>query len=580
MGTATLFALLVGAAALGSFLAWLARQLTDRVRGTDAPAVRALLDTSERRFAAILSIAADAIITVDHTQRILHFNQGAEEIFGYAESDAIGRHLSILIPHRFRDVHSEHIQGFARSPDRSRRMGGRRELFGLRADGTEFPAEASISKLVGPDGILFTVVLRDITWQRRAEAEQRFLAQATSALSRTLAVDETVGAIADLPVPLLADACLVVTREPRGALRRRPSSNHAPELASGVARLTAHALTDDSPWPSIDVMRRNRRLIVDHVDDAWLEQYTDGNEIADWRDLGARSLLIVPLHASGESLGALTLIRVRAEPFDREARELAETFAATAATALANARLYESARAANRAREELLSVVSHDLRNPLTAIGMCVHALELEQGGDPGERRELLATIRTSSSMMNRMIEDLLDVASIERGSLSMELTPQDPAELVRRALQLFTVEAAESGVRIESRAGLELPNIEADAGRIVQVLGNLIRNSIKFTPPAGSIAVSVEAQGAEVVFAVRDTGRGISPEQLPHVFDRYWQADDDSRMRGRGLGLSIARGIVEAHGGRIWASSQPGRGTEVRFSIPVAGRSAAPGGS
>jgi PAS domain S-box-containing protein len=568
-----LFALIFVA---GAGAALLAVRLRVRLRPGGQPGIRDRLVASERRFAAILSIAAEAIITVDHSQRVLHFNRGAEEIFGYSEADIIGRHLSVLIPPRFRDAHSDHVQNFARSGAVARRMGERQEIFGLRADGSEFPAEASISKLIGPDGILFTVVLRDTTRQHRASAEQRFLAAASSALSRTLAVDETVRTIVDLPVPLLADASLAVVREPNGSLRRVASRNHAAELSPGIEAVIAERLTGDSPWPSIDVMRRNRRLVVDVVDDEWLERFAEGSELAAWRAVRARSLLIVPIHSSGETLGALTLIRTRVDPFDDDARGLATTFSATAATALANARLYESARDANRARDEMLSVVSHDLRNPLTAIGMCVHALEFEHDENPEERRELLGTIRASSGLMNRMIEDLLDVASIERGQLSMELTPQDAAEVVRRALQLFAVEAEESGVRLESHVQPELPRISADAGRIVQVLGNLIRNSIKVTPPAGSITLTVEAQRGEVAFAVRDTGRGISAQQLPHVFDRYWQADDASRLRGRGLGLSIAKGIVEAHGGRIWATSQPGRGTEVRFSIPVASDSLA----
>ena len=563
-----LFALIFVA---GAGVALLTLRLRVRLRAREQPAIRDRLAASERRFAAILSIAAEAIITVDHSQRVLHFNRGAEEIFGYSEPDIVGRHLSVLIPPRFRDAHSVHVENFARSAVVARRMGERQEIFGLRADGSEFPAEASISKLVGPDGILFTVVLRDTTRQHRAAAEQRFLAAASSALSRTLAVDETVRTIVDLPVPLLADASLAVVRDPNGMLRRVASRNHAAELSPGIEAVIAERLTEDSPWPSIDVMRRNRRLLVEEVNDEWLERFAEGSELAAWRAVRARSLLIVPIHSSGETLGALTLIRTRVDPFDEDARGLATTFSATAATALANARLYESARDANRARDEMLSVVSHDLRNPLTAIGMCVHALEFEHDENPEERRELLGTIRASSGLMNRMIEDLLDVASIERGQLSISLSLHESSDLARRALQMFEVEAAESGVRLRAQLDTNLPLINADAGRIVQVLGNLIRNAITFTPRGGSIEVGVHARGTDVVFAVSDTGRGIPPEHLSHVFDRYWHSAESTRVRGHGLGLSIARGIIQAHGGRIWATSEPGRGSVFQFAIPVA---------
>src|SRR5262249_16683843 len=156
---------------------------------------------SEAKFAGILSIAADAIVTVDQTQRIVHFNRGAEEIFGYSSGEAIGRHLNVLMPQRFRESHPAHMEQFARSPITARRMGERGDIFGLRANGTEFPAEASISKLVTPDGILFTVVLRDITNQRRGEENERFLSTASAELAQLSSVDAVVAAIADLPVP-------------------------------------------------------------------------------------------------------------------------------------------------------------------------------------------------------------------------------------------------------------------------------------------------------------------------------------------------------------------------------------------
>src|SRR5262249_13818805 len=136
-------------------------------------------------------------------------NRGAEEIFGYTASDAIGRHIGVLIPARFRAAHDAHIDTFARSPETSRRMGERREIFGLRSNGKEFPAEASISKLVARDGILYTVVLRDITERKRSEEDERFLADASAGLAKSLDVDSTLQAIADLAVPRLADAALI-----------------------------------------------------------------------------------------------------------------------------------------------------------------------------------------------------------------------------------------------------------------------------------------------------------------------------------------------------------------------------------
>jgi PAS domain S-box-containing protein len=526
------------------------------------------LQASQAKFSGILAIAADAIITVDQAQRIVHFNRGAEEIFGYSANEAIGRHLAVLLPPRYRAQHDGHLERFAQSPTTARRMGERRAIFGLRSDGTEFPAEASISKLVAPDGILFTVVLRDITSQKRAEEGERFLAETSGDLAQTLAVEATTRAIVDLPVPHLADACLLDLAGTAGEFVRVASTRQRSELTPSLTAIVGHRLTHDSPWPVIDAVRRNRREYVDTVDDDWLEGNAELDEIPHWRALGARSLLILPLHSSGETRGALTLIRTKEGGFDADERALAEKYAISAATALANASLYESAQQANRARDEVLGIVSHDLRNPLSAIAMCARVLK-ENPPDPAARDELLDTIQESTDWMNRLIADLLDVANIERERLSLEVQPNEPSQLALQAIHMFDVEARQHGIALEARLPTNLPLVAADGARAVQVLGNLLRNAIKFTPRDGRVVLAVEPHDAGVVFSVTDTGPGIDAEHAARVFDRYWQSSRGARARGTGLGLSIAKGIVEAHGGRIWLESELGKGSRFAFTIP-----------
>ena len=531
------------------------------------------LRASEAKFSGILAIAAEAIITVDQTQRIVHFNRGAEEIFGYSAQEAIGRHLAILLPARFREVHEKHMEQFAQSPATARRMGERREIFGLRANGSEFPAEASISKLVSPDGILFTVVLRDITHQRRTEEDERFLAATAGELTQTLAVDATMRAVADLPIPRLADACMLDLVDAGVAFRRvvsRAPKTAGAGLVAGLEGLQAHPLTQDSPSPIVDVVRRGRRELIDDVDDDWLEANADRQVIPFWRQIAPRALLILPLEAGGEIIGALTLIRTsEAGAFDATRTALAEKYAAAAATALANARLYENAKHANRARDEVLGVVSHDLRNPISAIAMCARVLRDNPPDDEGARSELLATIEESTRWVNRLIADLLDVANIERGKLSLEVSDQEPAQLALQALHMFDVEAREQGITLDARLATNLPPVMADGARIVQVLGNLVRNAIKFTPEGGRVTIGAEADHGSVVFSVADTGPGIAPERQARIFDRYWQSSTGARTRGSGLGLSIAKGIVEAHGGRMGVTSVVGGGSVFTFSLP-----------
>ena len=412
--------------------------------------------------------------------------------------------------------------------------------------------------------------MRDTTVQRRAEEDERFLSAASAELSNTLAVEATIRAIVDLPIPRLADAALFDLVDPQNApgaaFTRVASTRQRAELTPALDALAAHRLTPDSPSPIVDVIRRGRAELVETIDDEWLESSADPESAPHWRAIGASSVLVLPLVA-GDTRGALTLIRAGAAgAFDQQQRALGEKFARVSATALQNAQLYDAARHANLARDEVLGVVSHDLRNPLSAISMCARVLEESPPASDADRRELLATIRESTEWMNRLIEDLLDVSNIERGRLSLETRPEEPSQIALQALHMFEVEAQTNGIALEARLPTNMPLVVADRTRIVQVLSNLLRNAIKFTPRDGRIEICAEPRDRGVVFSVTDTGPGISVEKQARVFDRYWQSSAGARQRGAGLGLSIAKGIVEAHGGRIWVRSVPGRGKRVRL--------------
>lgn len=543
------------------------RRLEERV-AEQAKAEHALRE-SEARFSGILGIAADAIISVDQEQHIVHFNQGAEQIFGYQAKEIIGRHLALLLPTRYRAVHDQHIERFARSPEGARRMGERREIFGLRADGTEFPAEASISKLVAPDGILFTVVLRDITDRKRADEDERFMADSTRAMAQSLDFEDAVQSAANLVVPRLADAAIVDLVTPSDDLRRIPGTRQKQSLTPALTALAAASITRDSPSPVVDALRRRRPELVARIDDDWLEANEEPAAAAAFRALGARSLLIVPLVVGEEIFGALTLIAIDpAREYTPDRVALAMKFAAAAAVTIENAQLYAAAQRANRARDEVLSIVSHDLRNPLSAIAMCARSLDETPPEDPVARRALVATIRESAAWTNRLIQDLVDVASLEQGRLSLRADATDPSQLVRQARHMFEVEATNHGIELVEDLPESLPTVNADGERIVQVFGNLLRNAIKFTPNGGRITIAARASDSSVVFSVRDSGPGIRAENQARVFDRFWQSADGARTRGSGLGLSISKGIVEAHGGKIWLESVPGEGATFFFSV------------
>ncbi|HKN64686.1 MAG TPA: ATP-binding protein [Gemmatimonadaceae bacterium] len=568
-----LAALVAALAAVGFALG---RQRAVRSALTERQRLEQERHASDAMFASILAIAADAVVTVDENYRIIHFNKGAEEIFGWPTAEVLGQSLNTLLPERFRAHHNEFIDNFARGEESARRMGHRREVAGRRRDGSEFPAEASISKLDLPGGRrVFTAVVRDITERRRAQENERFLADTSARLSASLGYDEVLQAIAECATPTLADACVVDVIDGARFARRTAEGVAPNEGTRATLRALAESssLTWDSPSPVVDVIRRGRSELVPEIDDAWLEAHEDDPEaLSRWRQLGARSMLVVPLTAGERTLGAVTLLALNGRPpYGTDTRALAEKFASHASLALENARLYREAKRATEGRDQVLGVVSHDLRNPLSAIAMCAKVLR-EDNGQMGadERESLLTTIVQSADWMNRLIQDLLDVASIEAGRLSLERGRQFAPALVSQAARMFEVEATQRRVQLETRASADVPPMLVDASRIVQVLGNFLNNALKFTPDGGRIIVGAESRGGNVVFFVSDSGPGIPHADQGRVFDRYWQARRSANKRGTGLGLSIAKGIVEAHGGRIWLESAPGEGTTFFFSVPV----------
>jgi PAS domain S-box-containing protein len=373
-----------------SFIAQI-EDITDRKRAEEA------LRRSEAKFSGIVSIAAEAIVSVDEEQRIIIFNEGAERTFGYAKDEVIGRPLDLLIPERFRAVHRSHFTGFATGPEPARVMGERREVLGLRKSGEEFPAEASISKVEVGNEAYVSVVLRDVTARKRAEA----------------AMQEAIAA-----------------------------------------------------------------------------------------------------------------------------------------------------------RDRVLGIVAHDLRNPLSTILMTSSVLDR---ADPEQRQRAKERIVSAAKRMNRLIQDLLDVGLVEAGEMKVAREQVSPDELVRDAVEAQRCLADDA--RLEIRVDLErgVPDVFGDRDRLLQVFENLIGNAMKFTGAGGRITVGAASRDDDIVFRVADTGCGIAERNLPHAFDRFWQAAARSSRLGSGLGLPITRGIVEAHGGRIWVESVLGWGSTFYFTIPKA---------
>jgi signal transduction histidine kinase len=281
--------------------------------------------------------------------------------------------------------------------------------------------------------------------------------------------------------------------------------------------------------------------------------------------------MVVPLVARDRILGTLILTSEDSgRRFGPSDLALAESLAHRAALAIDNARLYEEAQEALRSRDELLAIVSHDLRNPLDVIQFTVAMLRQTLPADEtnSRARKHCDMIQRSSERMIGLIRDLLDFGTIEAGKLAIDTSTHDAATLVEEALTSARLMAAQKHIEIHADLSTEPGEVLCDRPRVLQVLANLLGNALKFTSEGGTVTVTVTGQPNEVRFAVADTGPGIPPESLPHVFDRYWQAKRTANL-GTGLGLAIAKGIVGAHGGTIAVESTLGQGSTFSFTLP-----------
>jgi signal transduction histidine kinase len=283
-------------------------------------------------------------------------------------------------------------------------------------------------------------------------------------------------------------------------------------------------------------------------------------------------------------LRALDELRARQLELDRMYREVADAnrqmtnansqledkAVALERTARAEREARAEAEAAVASRDEVLAIVSHDLRNPLAVIvsgAMVLQRMDLD--GDSAKVDKATQTILRSAERMKRLIADLLDLAQIRAGKLAVELKPQDAATIVREGMETLRTAATRLSLKLDCLVSAGL-HVHCDRERVLQVLSNLVGNAVKFTPEGGSVFVEAREGREEAVFSVRDTGPGIAEEDLPRIFDRFWQAKKNDRG-GIGLGLSIVQGLVEAHGGRLWAESKHGEGATFFFTLPLA---------
>jgi len=403
--------------------------------------------------------------------------------------------------------------------------------------------------------------------ERVAMQAQRLL-EVTTALAEASSVDEVANVILTKGVHALEATRAFVMLVDGEHVERLGATGYGDDMRQRT-RLTS--LTDDGP---VSEAIRTRAPIWLSTVEEFRQRYPRVLErVGTVSD--RQTHVVVPLHYGNDVVGAMGMSF--AEPSAAGAADRAFTLllAQAAAPALERARGYDAERARRRdaevtarAREQVLGVVAHDLRNPLHLV-MATTEMLGEPSLTPERRRDLLAMTMRATAQMRRLVSDLLDAVRIQTGRLTLDLEPVTIGAIVDQAEEMARPLATERSVALEGSANDRATRLRCDRARIQQVLGNLLGNAVKFTKPGGRVVLEASIENGVATFRVRDTGPGIPPERLPLIFEQFWQGDSKDR-RGVGLGLAIAKALVEAHGGAITVESRVGEGTTFSFTLPV----------
>jgi PAS domain S-box-containing protein len=526
-------------------------------RGTVAMiAAEERLNVTTRMLAAIVESSDDAIVSKDLESTILSWNAGAERMFGYSPDEAVGRSVRLIIPHDRMGEEDEVL--------RRLRRGERVEHFETvrkRKDGREILVSLTISPIRDRNGVVVgaSKIARDITALRETEAERVRLLKENAAVTEQL---NRVGAIVasdlnrDAIAQAVTDAATELTAAEVGAFFY--------EVIDEAGETRSQCTISGVPREEIANMPTPR-------DDRDFE--------ATFRAMFSarspiRSFLAVPVVSrSGQTLGQLAFAHSAAGRFGERHQRLAVGVASWASVALENAAMYGDAREASRLKDYFLATLSHELRTPLNAI--LGYARMLRSGMVAAEKQSrAVQVIERNATALTQIVEEVLDVSRIVSGKLRLNVQPVELPDVLRTAVDAVMPTAEAKGVRVEAKLDPDASPVRGDPERLQQIFWNLLSNAVKFTGRGGSVEVRLARAGGLAEIAISDTGIGIAREFLPHVFERFRQADASfSRERGGlGLGLSISRQLAEMHGGTLQASSDGlGRGSTFRLQLPLA---------
>jgi len=524
-----------------------------------------------RHLAAIVESSDDAIISKDLNGIIITWNRSAERMFGYAADEVIGKSIRLIIPHDRQTEEDEVLSRIRRGEtvEHFETMRRRKDGEMIAISLTVSPIRAGSGEIVGASKIA-----RDISQQRESVRRAAFLAEASTILASSLDYESTLKSVANLAVPAIADWC-AVDIERDGDIVRVAVAHVDPTKIALATTIRERYEDPESAYSVPAVIRTRKPVLIPHITDDMIVATARGDEerLRVVRSLGLSSYICVPLVAHGQTLGALSLVAAESRRrYTDSDIAFAQDVAYRAALAVDNARAYDQTQRANRLKDEFLATLSHELRTPLNAI---LGYSRMIRGGLAGgdKQAKAIAAVERNATSLTQIVEDVLDVSRIVSGKLRLDVQPVELPQVVEHAIDTVRPAANAKGVRIRLVLDPRAAPVSGDPERLQQIVWNLVSNAVKFTSRGGLVQVRVERVNSHVEVVVSDNGVGIPTEFLPHIFERFRQADASTTRQhgGLGLGLAITRHLVELHGGSVHASSGgSGTGATFRVKLPV----------
>jgi PAS domain S-box-containing protein len=519
-----------------------------------------------RLLSAIVDSSDDAIVSKDLDGIVTSWNRSAQQMFGWTAEEMIGRSIRTIIPTE-RWPEEDNVLASIRRGEKVDHF----ETERVAKDGSRIQISLTVSPILDDSGKVVgaSKIARDISEAKRvreqldrARRREAFLGDVTTVLASSLNHERTLQTVAELAVPRLGDWCAFdLVNEQDELVHVAMASSSPREGSPGV------------PYDVQQVIASRESVLIPAVTNAMVEEFAAGDPERLAKLRGLVSFLIVPIVSRDRAIGTLTLATAESGVhYTDDDVWFAEEVANRAGLAIDNSRAYQQAEEANRLKDEFLATLSHELRTPLNAV--MGYARMLKSGAITPERTpQALDTIDRNAAALTQIVEDVLDISRIVTGKTSLEVQPLDPEKLLRDAIATVMPAIEAKGIRLQTRMDAHVGRVSADPDRLQQVMWNLLSNAVKFTPAGGRVVVSLERVDSQVEITVADNGIGISPDFLPHIFERFRQAESGPSRRhgGLGLGLSIARHLIEMHGGSLVAASEGERkGSTFRVRLPL----------